>query len=288
VKVIPSASRLRRLFVTMLEWLPMNEPRRLWDQHCNPHLIEDFLWRRRSRTMLATPYDIEQATGQALHHIHSMCQERGLDFDSYGLPSSPQDTCCDWFTEAVQRERNFSIDEQQAVLNELLPQILDNPKQKEVWDAVMAALQGDDHNVIYVDGAAGTGKTTVYKTILAHLRVQGLLALPHAFFGIAAQLLDGGRTIHSRFRLPVPLPLSDATCNLTHASPNARILHQASLLIIDEAPNMPLAAIEAIDVFLRELMGCSDRPFGGKVVLLGGDFRQIPPVIRRIDPDTLR
>ena len=86
----------------------------------------------------------------------------------------------------------------------------------------MTALQGDDHNVIYVDGAAGTGKTTVYKAILAHLRVQGLLALPRAFLGIATQLLDVGRTIHSRFRLPVPLPLSDATCNLTHTSANAR------------------------------------------------------------------
>lgn len=37
--------------------------------------------------------------------------------------------------------------------------------------------------------------------------------------------------------------------------------------------------LEAFDRTLRDIAG-SDEPFGGKVLVLGGDFRQILPVIR--------
>ena len=33
-----------------------------------------------------------------------------------------------------------------------------------------------------------------------------------------------------------------------------------------------------MDRSLRDIMGC-DEPFGGKVVVFGGDFRQILPVV---------
>ena len=38
-------------------------------------------------------------------------------------------------------------------------------------------------------------------------------------------------------------------------------------------------AVECIDRSLRDLCSC-DLPFGGKVIVFGGDFRQILPVIR--------
>lgn len=45
-------------------------------------------------------------------------------------------------------------------------------------------------------------------------------------------------------------------------------------------------AFEALDRTLRDIMrfsndNSSERPFGGKIVVLGGDFRQILPVIPR-------
>ena len=41
---------------------------------------------------------------------------------------------------------------------------------------------------------------------------------------------------------------------------------------------IPVHALHAIDRLLRELTG-EDVPFGGKIFLLGGDFRQVLPVI---------
>ena len=266
----------------------MNEPRRLWDAHWNPHLVEDFLWDRRNKTQRNTPYDLQQAMGQALLHIQSLCRERGLAFENYSLPNPPATTSADWFNDAIQRERTYDTEDQRRISDELLSKIHDNASQNDLFESVQAALQKEAPNVVYADDAAGTGKTTVYCAILADLRAQGKLALSHAFFGIAAQLLPGGRTTHSRFRLPVPLPLRDATCNVGTTSVEAKVLREAELLIFDEAPNMPLAAAEAIDQLMRELIGEWGKPFGGKVVVLGGDFRQIPPVILRIDPETLR
>jgi ATP-dependent DNA helicase PIF1 len=39
--------------------------------------------------------------------------------------------------------------------------------------------------------------------------------------------------------------------------------------------------IEALDNSLQDIMGQSDLPFGGKTVVLGGDFRQVLPAVRK-------
>ena len=38
--------------------------------------------------------------------------------------------------------------------------------------------------------------------------------------------------------------------------------------------------LEALDRSLKDLMGCSNLPFGGKIIILAGDFRQCLPVIK--------
>ena len=35
------------------------------------------------------------------------------------------------------------------------------------------------------------------------MKVEGYKVLPHATTGIAADLLEGGRTVHSRFKIPL-------------------------------------------------------------------------------------
>lgn len=66
-------------------------------------------------------------------------------------------------------------------------------------------------NIFFVDGPGGTGKTFVYSIMLAHVRSQGQIALAVASSGIAALLLKGGRTAHSRFKIPLDLDRT-STC----------------------------------------------------------------------------
>ncbi|KAL8100756.1 hypothetical protein AgCh_032852 [Apium graveolens] len=62
------------------------------------------------------------------------------------------------------------------------------------------------------------------------------------------------------------------------------LIVQADLLIWDEAPLNHKHVFEAVDRSFRDIMRHKDtnnlnKPFGGKTVLLGGDFRQILPVL---------
>jgi ATP-dependent DNA helicase PIF1 len=53
----------------------------------------------------------------------------------------------------------------------------------------------------------------------------------------------------------------------------------AQLLLIDEATMLDRFQLESLDRTLRDLMGQPDQPFGGKILILAGDFRQCLPVV---------
>ncbi|KAH0682655.1 hypothetical protein KY290_021244 [Solanum tuberosum] len=127
------------------------------------------------------------------------------------------------------------------------------------------------------------GKTYIWKTLSAAIRSKGDVVLTVASSGIASLLLPGGRTAHSRFVIPLNIT-EDSTCNLKQGTPLAHLLIKTKLIIWDEAPMMHKHCFEALDKTLRDIIGYKDAtkselPFGGKTIVLGGDFRQILLVI---------
>ncbi|KAF8106540.1 hypothetical protein N665_0138s0029 [Sinapis alba] len=63
-------------------------------------------------------------------------------------------------------------------------------------------------------------------------------------------------------------------------SDRAELVKAAKLIVWDEAPMMSRHCFETLDRSIRDIIRSSeDKPFGGKVVVFGGDFRQILPVI---------
>lgn len=158
-----------------------------------------------------------------------------------------------------------------------------NPEQLSIFDAVIMAVENQQPAAFFVDGPGGSGKTFLYGAILDKIRSSGHIALAVATSGIAALLLDGGCTAHSLFRIPFELH-EDSICNISHGTDHALLLQQASLIVWDEAPMAHRFAPEAVDRTLRDLMKAIDpnlqnQPFGGKVIVFGGDFHQILPVV---------
>lgn len=106
-----------------------------------------------------------------------------------------------------------------------------------------------------------------------HLR--GEIVLPYATTGIAATLLSGGRTVHSGFKMPMPLEETPVS-TMKQAFAEAEIIRQATLIIIEEFTMLPKHGLRCIDVLLKALMK-TDLPLGGT----DGDYRQTLPVVPR-------
>ena len=96
-----------------------------------------------------------------------------------------------------------------------------------------------------------------------------------AWTGIAATLLTEG--IDSLFKLPVPV-VDTSSCNVSPTSEHANFLRNQNMFIIDEASMTH--ALNAIDRCLQDITG-NDECFGGNVMLLGADFRQVLRVAPR-------
>ncbi|XP_024007763.1 uncharacterized protein LOC112083883 [Eutrema salsugineum] len=138
-------------------------------------------------------------------------------------------------------------------------------EQKDIYNEIMDAVT--------------RGKTYLWRLLGAALRSQGKIVLNVASSGIAALLLEGGRTAHSRFGIPIVV--NEYTfCNVSSGSHQPELIEAADLIIWDEAPMMSKHCFETLDRTMRDILKC-DKVFGGKVIVLGGDFRQILPVIVR-------
>ena len=153
-----------------------------------------------------------------------------------------------------------------------------NQEQRLIYDRVMAALASEESNkCFFLDGPGGSGKTYLLNTIMQALRVRNVVAQSFATTGIASLLVNGGRTAHSGYKLPIPA-LDNSASDMDLGSPEAQLMRRASLHIIDEIPMLVKHLLRCIDLLLRKLKRV-DKTFGGIVMIGSGDFRQTAPVV---------
>jgi ATP-dependent DNA helicase PIF1 len=69
-------------------------------------------------------------------------------------------------------------------------------------------------------------------------------------------------------------------CNFSKQSATADLLRRAALIIWDEVVMIKRQAVETLDRSRQDIMDCA-LPIGGKVMVFGGDFRQVLPVVSR-------
>jgi len=154
-----------------------------------------------------------------------------------------------------------------------------NNEQRIVFNAITTAIlePHSPNKLFFLDGPGGTGKTFVYNTILGNFCSRGVKCMAMATSGIAACLLHEGQTAHSS--LAIPLQLHDkSTCCISAQSSLAQRLREVQLIVLDEACARHRFMIKAIDRSLRDILGI-DIPNGGLVVLYGGDFAKLCPLL---------
>ncbi|KAG9036935.1 hypothetical protein FRB95_007498 [Tulasnella sp. JGI-2019a] len=155
-----------------------------------------------------------------------------------------------------------------------------NHEQRAIFDRIMEAANNNQPLCLFIDGKAGRGKTFLLNAICDALRSINQIVIPTATSAFAAQLYPDGRTAHSAFKIPVN-EFSEMLLSPIEASHSrGELLHATCLFVWDEVPMANRAAVACVDELLRRLTG-QDLPFGGKILIFVGDFRQTCPVVRR-------
>ncbi|KEH37167.1 PIF1-like helicase [Medicago truncatula] len=106
---------------------------------------------------------------------------------------------------------------------------------------VMNFIDRKQSQVFFVNGPGRTGKTFIYRALMATLRNRGKIGI---------------ETVSSE------------------------LIRVVAAIIWDEAPMTNIYDLEALDRTLKDILDC-DASFCGKVMIMGGDFRSVLLVIQK-------
>ncbi|XP_075103311.1 ATP-dependent DNA helicase RRM3 isoform X2 [Nicotiana tabacum] len=256
---------LRRLVATLLVYCNPADPKKLWEMF-EDSMSEDFKH--------FSDFEEKCVRHKVLSHINDILHSMGYDINEYKLiPKNIRASETAKDAKDIHFERNIIVSEQDL----LLPKRL-NVQQLRSYNTIIDRVFSEKQGTFFVDGPGGTGKTFLYRALLATIRSQGFIALATATSSVAASILLGGWTAHSRFKMSIDID-DNFRCNISKQSSLACLIRDAKLIVWDEASVAKKNMIEALDALLRDIMDV-DTMFGGKVVVFGGDFRQTLPVVR--------
>ncbi len=131
-----------------------------------------------------------------------------------------------------------------------------------------------------IHGPPGTGKSYVANAFIKRLNDIELTCLVSAPTGVAASVLNGGRTVHSLFGLDNRNRKKNSiSSSLSGGKLLAlkNLIGDSACLLIDEVSFVSAKMLSEVDTKLREIKS-SQLPFGGLMVILSGDMFQLPPV----------
>ena len=162
-----------------------------------------------------------------------------------------------------------------------------NREQRWVYRTAVEAMKNpDQQKLMDVCGGAGTGKSYTINAILQWAKENGCRVQVIAPTGAAASQFVGGKTIHNFLKLTVSKKKKKEKehedfqeLGPDQAQTLERDLKDVRLIIIDEKSMMGKNRLEQIDSRLKQARPQhKDKPFGGISLLIGGDFKQLPPV----------
>ncbi|XP_078251661.1 uncharacterized protein LOC144591268 isoform X1 [Rhinoraja longicauda] len=267
---------IRDLFVVLLMNDEVNNPRQLWDRFKNS-MSENFLEKESTLSSHQNIMIDERHHDQALLYIQDKLANYNKTLEYFHLPKPRNGRMNIVDNPELLHELQYSVPEQQQFVAEKEPML--NAEQRVVYDHVCGCLDRNVPSMIFIDSPAGTGKTFLTNLILSKVRGKGDVAFAVASSGIAATLMPGGRTAHSRFKIPIEVS-ENTMCNIEKNSYTAQLIRQVRLIVWDECPMIRRESFEAVDRTLRDIC-TKDEPFGGIITVCCGDFRQLLPVVKR-------
>ena len=119
------------------------------------------------------------------------------------------------------------------------------PEADAIWDAVTHSTG----QLFFLNGQRDTGKTMLQNTVLQRVQDDSKVAIAVASSGIAAILLQRGRTAHSCFKIPLNAT-AQSSCNVSMKSDLTELLVATKLIFWDKILMQNCYNIEAVDQML--------------------------------------
>ncbi|XP_042968040.1 uncharacterized protein LOC122301037 [Carya illinoinensis] len=156
--------------------------------YCNPTNPRD-LWERFKQDISAdfqlVGCSSSNVRTETLHFISKILESMGKDINSFHFIDQNIDFDEDEF---LSRE----IDDELAVpipKEDLHTSTLFNSKQQNAYNSILQKVLSNQAVAFFIDGPGGTGKTFLYKALLATIRTKQLIALAAASSSVAASIL---------------------------------------------------------------------------------------------------
>ncbi|CAN0925186.1 ATP-dependent DNA helicase PIF1 [Linum grandiflorum] len=196
---------------------------------------------------------------QVLQALQNLLQSYSTSLEHFHLPYPDLDFCNTNGADLVTQHLRYDSIAELAAAENLRTTL--NADQLSAYSKIMQSVDDDGAGLFFLYGHGGIGKTYLYKCIISEIRSRA----------------------HSLFKIPLEV-YHFSTCAVRKGKQLAELLRSATAIIWDEAPMIHRLSYEAVDRTLCEIMnmplfGSGYKPFGGKIVIFGGDFRQTLPVI---------
>ena len=198
--------------------------------------------------------------------LANYCNDMGRSLDEFGfeLPDTPMMVDCPINSDDSLRLRRDTAFAQFSA------------EQATAAAQIFQAVEKGNGGIFYIQASGGCGKSFWANGVGAALRVAGYTPVVVAASGLAATVLDGGRTAHSVFGIPIEVD-ENSWCSCDQTARTTILL--SDIIFWDECSMVHVDAAKCVN---RSLQDWTKSPhwFGGKVVVFMGDFQQLLPVVR--------
>jgi hypothetical protein len=251
---VTSPSNACRIFAQFLLNVQVAQPQEMFDMFVE-HMVDGDL---SNRNILLALTNIDRE----LRNNHS-------SIAAFGFETINQDVFSNADIEQYATDYESKYSELYAICSD---------EQRNIVDQIISATaSAGPTNIFVIQGGAGTGKTLMINCLAAAFYVQSKKIVCVASSALAASLLPNGKTAHSALGIPVPA-FEDSYCRLDPAQ--RAHLRSCDAIIWDEMSMVHHNVADCVNSSLQDIHR-NALPFGGKVIVFVGDFKQLPPVVVR-------
>jgi hypothetical protein len=196
-----TSPQIRNLFVSVILFCDVADPEVLFNKFLRS-MYDDIITRFKSSFAMPNLklFD-DELKNYVLYELELLFNVAGTSLEKHKLPMPDGRLLSEIKTKLLREELNYDIADLICQHSSAFPQL--NQCQLNVYDCVIKSVLEKRKELIFVHGHGGTGKTFLWHTIINRLRSDGLIVLAVASSGITSLLLPGGRTTHSRFKIPL-------------------------------------------------------------------------------------